>query len=239
VPDDGDRLVGNSLIGGLAFSPDGGRLATIGGGQLSVWETATGRALWKLRAPVDAVAFSPDGKRIATSTHYRWKLELVQGRKRERKVAGDVTFWDADSGKELMRLDGGAKGIAFDPDGKRLAAGHSDGSVTVWDAENGQVLVQMGGHSNVINSLSFSRDGRRIATASDDHTVRIWDARVGQELLTLRGHDAPVVSVAFSPDGTRLASAHAKQPSQVKLWEAGPPRSSKRPAPVDHKPTSE
>jgi WD40 repeat protein len=217
---------------GLAFSPAGRRVAAAGTSGVTVWEAASGRVLHKFRAhPLfelanyeTHVAFSPDGRRLATATRGGAARGLVDGVEKAVTQPAEVKVWDAESGKELMRLARGGGGLAFSPDGTRIASGNGDGTVSVWDAASGKVLVILRGHARVVSGVAFSPDGRRIATAGTDHTVKVWDAPSGQEVLTLRGHGEPVVSVAFSPDGRYLASASALhfEPGQVKLWEAAP-----------------
>jgi len=99
------------------------------------------------------------------------------------------------------------KGVAFSPDGQRLATASWDGTAKVWDTESGNELLTLRGHSLAVNGVAFSPDGKRLATASYDQTAKVWDAASGQELLTLKGHDSFVKSVAWSPDGKRLATA--------------------------------
>ena len=67
--------------------------------------------------------------------------------------------------------------MAFSPDGKRIAAGNSDGTVRVWDAATGRPVGQpMTGHTGSVNSVAFSLDGKLIASGSSDQTVRLWNA---------------------------------------------------------------
>jgi WD40 repeat protein len=50
-------------------------------------------------------------------------------------IAKTAKIWDAESGKELLTLRGhsaGVVGVAFSPDGKRLATATEDGTVIVY-----------------------------------------------------------------------------------------------------------
>jgi WD domain, G-beta repeat len=107
-------------------------------------------------------------------------------------------------------------GLAFSPDGKRLAA-VDPSKVKICDAASGQELSTFKGHAGALHSVAFSPDGTRLA-AGGDWTVMVWDAINGQALSTLKGHTNEVTSLAFSPDGTRLASAGMD--GTVRLWDA-------------------
>ena len=104
-----------------------------------------------------------------------------------------------------------SRGVAFSPDGKRLASTCKDGTVKVWDAENSEDPRTLHGNRNA--SLAFSPDGKGLATAAADRTVKVWDAETGQELLTLKGSTGSVKAVAFSPDGKRLATGSSTGPA--------------------------
>jgi WD40 repeat protein/serine/threonine protein kinase len=199
-------------VNGIAFSPDGKRLASGARDDkaVKVWDTRTGQELLTLQGHTGRVvglAFSPDGKRLAGGG----------GR--------DVKVWDAQTGQELLLIKGASYPVAFSPDGKCLASASTDKTVKVWDAQTGQSPLTIKGGTTSIASVVFSPDGKRLAIPSNDNTVKFLDARTGQELLTLKGHTGGVKSLAFSPDGKRLASGSTAPngwwgPGEVKVWEA-------------------
>lgn len=109
-------------------------------------------------------------------------------------------------------------GVAFSPDGARVASAGWDQTAKVWDAASGRELLTLSGHTNKLTAIEFSPDGARIASASHDRTVKIWDSVTGRELITLRGHEGPVYGIAFSPDGARIASV--SRDGLARIWDA-------------------
>jgi WD40 repeat protein len=130
--------------------------------------------------------------------------------------------WDWETGHEDLALHPPqfAYGIAFSPDGKRLALACADAIARVWDITTRREVAVFRGHKSAVSCVAFNPDGRRIASGGDDHTVKVWEAATGREALTLRGHSGTVFRVAFSPDGHRIASA--SRDGTIKIWDGTP-----------------
>jgi WD40 repeat protein/predicted Zn-dependent protease len=211
-----------SEVRGVAFSPDGKRLASGSGplfrGEVKVWDAQTGQQLLDLKGhtgDVTSMAFSPDGTRIASGSG-------VVDLQKQRYVSGELKVWDAQTGRELLDLQGhtgNLTSVAFSPDGQHLASGSEDQTVKVWDAQTGRLLRTLQGHTSHVTSVVFSPDGQRLASGSEDQTVKVWDAQTGRLLRTLQGHTSHVLSVSFRPDSQRLASGSFD--NTVKVWDVG------------------
>jgi WD40 repeat protein len=221
----------------VAYSPDGNRLATTSGNDLTLWDALTGKELLFLPGgsepgQLTGVAFSPDGKRLAVGGG-SMSTRRPDDDKGKAGNRGFVRILDAVTGQEVRTLKGHgdiAFGVAFSPDGTRLASaggenafgGVGPAELKVWDVATGKELLDLRGHTHTVWQVAFSPDGRALASTSDDGTARLWDASTGRELRVLRGHRSSVTGLAFSPDGKRLATAAGKmdtKPAEVKVWD--------------------
>ena len=72
-------------------------------------------------------------------------------------------------------------GLAFSPDGSRLAVACADNLIRLWDVASRQEVAELRGHGAYVRAVQFSPDGTRLASASGDFTVRIWDTLSAQD----------------------------------------------------------
>ncbi len=192
-------------VTGVAFSPDGTRLATASeDNTLQLWDPRTGERVAVLSGFTDrqSVAFSPDGTRLASGSS-----------------DGTIRLWNALTGAEVMFLSGHTgrvNGLNFSPDSRLLASGSLDRTVRIWSVSSGQELDSLTGHGDEVLTVAFSPDGTRLASSGRDSAIRLWETQTGVLLNVLRGHNGTVNSLAFSPDGTRLASCGVD--STVQIW---------------------
>src|SRR6266496_4278065 len=60
----------------------------------------------------------------------------------------------------------GVMGVAWSPDGKRIASGSDDDTVQVWDAANGGHVYTYRRHADAVWGVAWSPDGKRIVSGS-------------------------------------------------------------------------
>ena len=106
------------------------------------------------------------------------------------------------------------RGIAFSPDGSRLAMATSMG-VWLYDAKTFDEIALLTGHKEAVTAVAFSPDGTKLASVSGFHfpgILKLWDVETGQNIDTFQVERGSTDSVSFSPDGKMLAWAD-------RLWE--------------------
>jgi WD40 repeat protein len=173
----GDGLVLDNCLGPVCFSPDGEYLACRPprAPALYLWPTTTWRdprslPLGQLRpfCPV----FSPDSAQVAIlgPAPFTGQGLIVQ---RETLDRVKLVLSDEESGEGESRVD--AHGIAFDPDGTRVATITSDPQrrLTLWETSTGVKLLEV---PDVGMPMAFSPDGQTIAVGDGKKGIRLLRA---------------------------------------------------------------
>ncbi len=128
---------------------------------------------------------------------------------------------------EVEQVVEGARSLAFNADGSRMASCDIDGILRIYRTDTGELLAGLAGHGMEILAVSFSPDGKRIASAGLDRQVRIWEASTFDQLGTLGGHSGHIGGLDWSPTPLpggdyRLASCSGD--STIRIWEPVPIR---------------
>jgi WD40 repeat protein/energy-coupling factor transporter ATP-binding protein EcfA2 len=194
---------------GIAFSPNGGLLATTGveGGctnsVLALYDTSNWkryRCLAGDDSSEETVAFSSNGKIVASGDD-----------------TGKVVLWSVPSGRRIARLRSGGPAVAtisnaelpvtpvvaFSPTGSLLAIGGVDGTVALWNATTMKEVEKVT-ENGAITSMAFSPDGRTIAVGDALGNVFLMTAPSLHDIAVL-SDGASVGSISFSPNGKFLA----------------------------------
>lgn len=217
--DESYRHSGNSLprIRGLAFTPDGGRLAML------VTNIETGPATHPLNRC--AVTFTDEMlilefpscrlvSRIPAGFHGNFRMAFSSDGKQvfaprpPDELAQKIIEYKTETG-ELVReyepaIEEHAYALAVSPNGRKLAVFDGIGALLIWDISTGQLLdrVESVRHESHSTVLRFSPDSRLIAVNAVTKTF-VVDAEAGTLVQSLEkaGHAA---QFHWSEDGTRL-----------------------------------
>jgi WD40 repeat protein/LysM repeat protein len=148
-------------------------------------------------------ALSPDGQTLA--------------------LAGSLGVWLYDFAS-LTLLDffpgaeGNYRGVAWSPDGDRLALGITGrgSGAEIWDVAQGERLLTLEAEGSV-RQVAWSPDGTRVAGVGTVIEAYVWDAATAEPLQFMMEKQLLPYSVAWSPDGTQLATGGFG--SALRIWD--------------------
>jgi len=235
APDNRTLAVARSGAVDLLRLPDGTRCARLAVGegflQSLAW-AADGKSL--VTTSRDAVRWwSPPGTLAATAPvpeqGDRWRearttLLTLDG---QTLVAGygnrAVWRWYAmPTGRQTIRqmpapgLD--IRGVAFAPDGTRLAAASVNEGIWIWRVADGRLVRKLGVETASAVSLAWSPGGHLLAAGAEWGGMWLWRVANGALLNGWEGHAGDVSALAFAPDGRMLVSVGGFD-ERVRVWE--------------------
>ena len=168
---------------GLAFSPDGKRLASISRSrdwEAGLWDVDSGKQISELplkplsggayRGYDTGIAFSPRGDIIAGG---KW---------------GEIVLWDATDGKTLMTLPQPEESqrpiaLCFSPCGEYLVSGAwwqgglQKVPIRLWEIATGKNIVTFWGHTTDVQCFAFSSDNTVLVSGGHDGAIYLWDLK--------------------------------------------------------------
>ncbi|MEW5873330.1 MAG: hypothetical protein AB1894_28985 [Chloroflexota bacterium] len=201
---------GKYVVTGLAFSPDGQKLAALNGfGLLHQWRLQDGALLRVTPTQSWYVTYSPPGNTLAT-----WRYT--------------ASFYLSQGNQAVYVLDnyaGPVNDLAFAPDGRSLAIGSRDGKVWWRSLQDGNVSrafktqpvnLSEPYSSNAINVLDYAEDGAWIAAGTFDGQVYLWSTGEEQQQVFASPCQYDwVMTISLSFDNRYLAFQRYECPSEI------------------------
>lgn len=201
----------DSVVCCVAFSRNGGLLATGSNRSAKVFDSETGEELYSLSDDsfvsgsnmyCRSVSFSPDGTSLAVATKDK-----------------HIRIWDLRTRcihRDLIGHEQNVNMVTFSEDGQMLASASDDRTVRLWDMKTGQEALSFM-HTDSMSSVAISHNCRYVAAGSLDSKILLCDIDRCEVVELLEGHRDIVCSVVFSPTGRELISGSGD--SSVKVWK--------------------
>lgn len=186
----------DSLVTGLAWSPDSQRILTSSmEGKADLVDAFSGALLLEVDhgAAIRSVAYSHDGLHFATGG-----------------FDGSIQIWDANTGL-LVRNIGAhlaeISALAFHPDNLHIASGGgdalNDNSIQVFDYITGAFIATHTNHAEGITGLQFVNNNTMLLSADYSGVMRVSEALGPNEITTLDLGLGIKVAAFELIDGTR------------------------------------
>lgn len=197
---------GAAWVEHLAFTADGGLLATGAGKKVRVWDAA-GTLLreWAgQKATVSDLQWRPGTRQLTVAAY------------------GGVTVLDPAADDPLLQFPwkGSPLRLAWSPNGRTLAHGNQDASVHFWSFDNPKEPLQMTGFLGKVRELAWDYSSRFLATGGGE-AVCVWDCGgagpEGSKPQLLKGHAGPPTALAYQRRGFLLASGGPE--GRAFLWQ--------------------
>jgi WD40 repeat protein len=187
-------------VNAVRFSPDGRMLATGGGepsrgGEILLWQAATGRLVQTLTNvhsdTVFSLDFSRDGKLLASGAADKF-----------------MRVTELSSGKVVKTFEGHTHHVlcvSWKRDGRTLASAGADNVVKVWDFLTGERRKNIDGYGKEVTSVQFVGITDQAITSAGDARVRLVRDN-GTEVRSFTGAADFVYAAAATPDGNLVVA---------------------------------
>jgi WD40 repeat protein len=200
-----------SLVESLAYSPDGKFLASGSFQEVKIWDAQTGLLRQTITGFADrvvAIAFSKDGKYFATGG----------GAATED---GELKVFETDGGKLAIDIKNSHSdtvfGVAFSPDGTKLASCGADKFVKVFELPAGKLLKSFEGHTHHVMDVGWKNDGKLLASCGADNAIKVWDYEKGEQKQTIANAGTKQLTrLQFVGTGSEFVTCGGD--AQVRFW---------------------
>ncbi len=196
----------------IQFSPNDTQLATAGQDQtVRVFDVTTGQLLRKLRG---------NQRRALSVSWHPGGLKLASG-----GFDGVVRIWDVASQNLIKQFSAqdSVHGLAWSPDGTRLAFSSSIGGKPAVTVRSGTDLGQVTtfiGHGSRVETICWSSDGKHLATGSRDGTLKLWDAGSGVGLSLPMKHTGVVTCIDWISNVKNPRLCTATNAGSILVWDS-------------------
>jgi WD40 repeat protein/tRNA A-37 threonylcarbamoyl transferase component Bud32 len=155
--------------------------------------------------PVNAVEYRRDGQRFLTASGDGLIKVFETSNSTPTVILGPPDGeLPLSQGAAPSATRRGCQAAAFDPEGRRIAAGYADGRVLLWDLETG-IATELGRHQGSVRSIAWSPRTPFLASGGNDGVARVWSLADGSEILALG--DQTIFSLDFHLSGEVLLAA--------------------------------
>ena len=191
---------------GTVFTLDGNRIVSVGRDRAAkVVNASTGafvENINRLRGELTAIARHPSRSTVVIGGEDRIPFYYRTQRPCKMSINDDTTLI-----REFEKQDGEILGLAFSPDGRKIAVASSSSRLPVYDVETGQRLLVCEGSKAGIYTVAFHPNGQQLAAGGFDGRVRIYATESGR----LRREFVPVPIEDSLGSSSRPAAAAEPQ----------------------------
>jgi hypothetical protein len=155
-----------------ALRPDGAQIVAYCNRGVSFIDVAQDRDLLStgtvLQGWIEELAYRPDGARVAAVSQGQHGAELA--------------VWESpdqprpDRPRVFPSKRGNYHGLAWSPDGTRIAVAGGDGAIVIHDAETGVALATTEPHAAIAVRVAYAPDARTVYSIGHDGYLRAWPA---------------------------------------------------------------
>merc|ERR1711937_693940 len=211
----------------------GGTLfATVGTGDVRIWQTTTGKELRRIEVPnikCNAIAFSPDGKSLVTAWHDgKLRAYLPESRKIiSGGGEGAIRVWNLDlsnTKKPIPTLLETMKehkskitAIKLRRNNMECATASEDGTCIIWDLGR-YTRKQMVMANTLFQCVVYNFDENQIVTSGTDRKICYWESLDGSLIRQIDGSMSGAINgMDIWADGTKFVTGGDDK--LVKVWD--------------------